>query len=174
MTAATATATPSTHMTDADAIRKFVLGGKATFTIRNAKTGVRYTYRVQCKRDLVKKGRGVISPYFVSLMRGSDNTSNYKYIGYIVSKPTSAGWNEYRHGGGKSYLRAQDEPNVAFAWLWALINGRNTNGTPRANTLADYPDLEFWHEGRCCCCSRLLTVPASIASGIGPVCAGWY
>jgi hypothetical protein len=31
--------------------------------------------------------------------------------------------------------------------------------------------VEFWHEGKCCRCGRKLTVPASIASGIGPECA---
>lgn len=32
--------------------------------------------------------------------------------------------------------------------------------------------VQFWHEGRCCMCGRPLTHPASIASGIGPDCAG--
>ena len=31
--------------------------------------------------------------------------------------------------------------------------------------------LEVWHEGRCGRCNRALTVPESIASGIGPECA---
>jgi len=30
--------------------------------------------------------------------------------------------------------------------------------------------LEIWHEGRCGRCNRKLTVPASIALGIGPEC----
>ena len=34
-----------------------------------------------------------------------------------------------------------------------------------------HPGIEVWHEGRCGRCGRLLTVPESIASGIGPVCA---
>lgn len=34
------------------------------------------------------------------------------------------------------------------------------------------PSLEVWHEGRCGRCGRALTVPESIASGIGPVCEG--
>lgn len=32
--------------------------------------------------------------------------------------------------------------------------------------------LEIWHEGRCGRCGRKLTVPESIAAGIGPECAG--
>ena len=32
--------------------------------------------------------------------------------------------------------------------------------------------VEIWHEGTCGKCSRTLTNPDSIASGIGPICAG--
>ena len=30
--------------------------------------------------------------------------------------------------------------------------------------------LQVWHEGRCGCCRKLLTVDSSIRSGFGPVC----
>ena len=35
------------------------------------------------------------------------------------------------------------------------------------------PDtVEFYHAGKCGCCGRTLTVPESIVTGLGPVCAG--
>jgi hypothetical protein len=32
--------------------------------------------------------------------------------------------------------------------------------------------VEVWHEGHCMRCGRALTVPESISTGLGPVCAG--
>lgn len=31
--------------------------------------------------------------------------------------------------------------------------------------------VEIWHEGACGCCGRALSVPASVAMGLGPACA---
>jgi hypothetical protein len=50
----------------------------------------------------------------------------------------------------------------AFAWTWSHIVGE----------VLPNEQLEIWHEGRCARCNRRLTVPASIASGFGPECAG--
>lgn len=168
------TTTTQHQLTDHDAIRRFILGGKATFTVKNTQTGRRFTFRVECKRDLVKNGRGVKSPYFVSLMTGSDNESSYSYFGYIRTNDNADGYKDFVHGGRKAKVPENAGPVAAFRWLWTLINGRNSDGSKRSNTLADYPSVEFWHEGHCCCCGRLLTVPESIATGIGPICAGWY
>lgn len=164
------TQTHRAHLTDADTIKKYVLGGHATITLLNARTGERFTYKVRCKRSTVAQGRKVTSPYFVNVMTGPDNESSYSYMGYI----TSGGKNEYRHGGSKAKVPTGTGQHIAFEWFWALVNGRNRDGSPRTLTVADYPDLEVWHEGHCCCCGRKLTVPESIATGVGPVCAGWY
>lgn len=48
-----------------------------------------------------------------------------------------------------------------FPELWEML----TEGKPVP------PELEFWHEGCCGCCSKKLTVPASIELGHGPNCA---
>src|SRR5262245_12280531 len=53
---------------------QFVPGGKAYFTLRSIKTGTRFTYRVTA----AEKGG-----WFVSLLQGPDNWSNYKYMGFI-------------------------------------------------------------------------------------------
>jgi len=56
-----------------------------------------------------------------------------------------------------------DAPSVVgFAWLIrALDAGRDVSSLALIT-----------HEGRCGRCGRLLTVPASVACGIGPECAG--
>jgi hypothetical protein len=63
---------------------------------------------------------------------------------------------------GKKSRIASDAPSaVAFMWVWkTLISGRM------------HPELAVWHEGRCGACNRRLTDPASISSGLGPICAG--
>lgn len=55
-------------------------------------------------------------------------------------------------------FRRETAAYKAFAWLW-----RNADDLPAP--------AEFYHEGRCGKCGRKLTVPESIKSGIGPVCA---
>ena len=50
---------------------------------------------------------------------------------------------------------------IAWRWLWTRLNAR-----------AVLPaNVTVWHEGKCGACGRKLTVPDSIKSGIGPVCA---
>ena len=58
-------------------IRRFVLGGKSTFTVQNKDTGNRFTYRVKFASD--KKD----PLYFVGLLSGPDNSHDYSYIGII-------------------------------------------------------------------------------------------
>jgi Family of unknown function (DUF6011) len=65
------------------------------------------------------------------------------------------------HGGQKSRVGREAPSAKAFDWAWRAL----TKGTMPAN-------LEVWHEGRCGRCGRKLTVPESIARGIGPECAG--
>lgn len=134
------------HQIDSmDDAREFILAGNAYFTLRSRATGTRFTYRVRASED----GR----VHFVSVLSGSDNENAYSYFGII-----KAG-REWRHGGAKARA-AIDSPSVAaFAWFWR-------------RAFEDMPtSLEFWHEGRCGRCGRLLTVPESLARGIGPECA---
>ncbi len=121
----------------------FVRGGNAILTIVSKATGVRFTYRV-IRRDKL---------YFVSVLTGSNNESDYTYLGTIFPDGT------YRHGR-KSSIGWSAPSAVAFGWFFAhLVDPK----------LAE--KLEVWHEGRCCRCGRTLTVPSSVESGIGPECA---
>lgn len=149
------------QITTIEAIRNFFLAGDATFTLVSKKTGARKTFRVeetpQDPQKAAATGRPITqSPgYFVRLLVGPENTSDYRYLGFLYEhdsvlrvKPNKQGWG--------------DEACRAFEWLVNRINDRH-----------DFSDeAEFWHEGRCARCGRPLTVPESIASGIGPVCAG--
>ena len=141
----------STHgqrITDASQARDFVLAGKAIFTLVSDATGVRFTYRVQRART------GEV--WFVKYLGGSDNGSDYRYIGFVRD-------GAFCYGGIKAKAN-RGAPSVrAIGWALRHLLGETPN----------LPDaLQVWHEGKCGRCGRRLTVPASIASGLGPVCAG--
>jgi len=122
----------------------YVLAGNAVFTVRGKKE--RYTYKVRKSDD----GR----VYFVAVMTGPDNETDYVYAGVIRDK---------RFELTKKSKMDFNTPSVrAFVWFWK--NLRDQKGDELAK-------VEFWHEGRCGRCGRKLTVPASIARGIGPECA---
>ncbi len=125
---------------------QFLLAGRARFTFVSEKTGTRFTFRVTQK--------DATSPHFVSVLTGSDNESSYTFLGTIFEGRS------YFHG--KKSKIAQDAASAkAFAWAWGYLSRGEMP-----------PSMELWHEGRCGKCGRSLTVPESIASGIGPVCEG--
>lgn len=134
------------RITNCQAARGFALAGKAIFTLRSAATGARYTFKVRKAKDK--------AIFFVSCLYGSANESDYAYLGIVD------GENCFRVTAKSRFTN--DSPQArAFEWTWR-----------RLVTLAELPEaIEFWHEGRCGHCGRLLTVPESIASGIGPECA---
>lgn len=132
------------QLTEAEKARGFILAGRAVLTLVSKRTGARFTYRVQLAKDSDE-------PFFVSVLTGPTNTTDYEYLGII-------------RGGQFRTTRATrisaDAPCAkAFAWSWARL--------ARGELPAE---LEIWHEGRCGHCGRVLTVPESIADGIGPVC----
>lgn len=140
----------------AKAALDFILGGNATFTLRSKVTGTRFTYRVRA----AKNGK----VWFVSLLRGADNTSDYAYFGFL----RNGSWDltEFHYGAAKAKV-SEEAPGVkAFIWAWERIRARShdeTNGLPA--------NLEVWHQGHCGRCGRPLTVPESIESGFGPECS---
>jgi hypothetical protein len=139
---------PRQEFKTAEAARRFIFGGKAKVTVRSKKTGTRFTFRIQAKDD------GKI--FFVSLLTGSNNEADYRYMGHIFND----GHHTYRHGR-KSKIDESAPGAVAFRWVYAQILKGNMP-----------EQLEVWHEGSCGRCGRTLTVPESIATGFGPECAG--
>lgn len=130
------------QLADLESVIRFVNGGKATFTLVSKKTGARYTYRVN------EATNGEV--FFVALLDGPDN---YTFIGYIRD-------GAFRHSR-KSRVGGNAPSFRAFEWFYRNLENPG---------LLDA--VEVWHEGKCCRCGRALTVPSSIAMGIGPECAG--
>lgn len=130
----------------------FLLAGNATFTLASKRTGVRFTYRARWPEPGSDRR-------FVSLLSGPDNTSDYLYMGMLTLT---------LDGRVKDFVQTRASritpKSVSwFALTWALHHLKR----------GDMPEeLEFWHEGRCGRCGRKLTVPESIARGLGPTCAG--
>jgi hypothetical protein len=138
------------QLTEVDAIKNFVLGGKAKFTLVSQRTGTRYTFKVAAADER--------SVHFVSTLYGPDNEADYSYLGIIGTKGDFI--------ITKKSNFTYDSPQAkAFGWLWNALPNSSLPGEQLR------PGVEFWHEGCCCRCGRTLTVPSSIAAGIGPECA---
>jgi hypothetical protein len=60
---------------------KWLLSGNAVFTVHNA-TGTHYTYRILKKPSQREPGRHT---FFLSLLTGPDNETNYNYVGVVES-----------------------------------------------------------------------------------------
>lgn len=134
----------SGQINNAQDIKDFVFAGKAHFTLRSAKTGTRFTYKVR-KSDDDKL-------FFVSILNGPDNYTNYVYAGIIFAdKPNILRWTK------KSKVTKDSPAFKAATWFFQNMSSKN---------------VEFYHEGKCGRCGRKLTVPESIERGLGPVCSG--
>jgi hypothetical protein len=152
---ATATGKHPHRLTDVAQIREFMLAGNARFTLVSKKTGTRFTYRVRLPQtnEGANQANRYDKPHFVQALTGPDNELSYQFFGTIFNRA------EFRHGR-RSRISWEAPIAGAFTWFWQRLG----HGI--------MPDaLEFWHEGRCGRCGRALTVPESIAAGIGPECA---
>lgn len=122
----------------------FIIAGRATFTVINPASGGRFTFRVRTQGD---------GPAFVDVLTGSNNEGDFSRLGLI--------FDDERFVVPRAWEIGSDAPSaVAFRWVFARL----TRG-------ADLRGVEVWHEGRCGACNRKLTVPDSIETGLGPICA---
>lgn len=139
------------QITDAEAATRFIYAGNALFTVVSKKTGDRFTFRVR-KPNGPDDKKSVMR--FAQVLNGPDNTSSYLYIGYLKDS-----------NRGEIFAGNKGRPDTAgyraLKWTVAKL------------AKGDMPeDLEFYHSGKCGCCGRTLTVPESIKTGLGPICAG--
>lgn len=142
--------------------KEFITAGKATFTLEVAPawaaangTPSHWTFKVRGKDLDDGSGKKI---YFVSLLAGPDNESSYAYLG--VLNPETG---EVRLTKASKFAETATVVRVlrrALARIWAGEQGA-----------IEAAGFRLHHEGRCCRCGRLLTVPSSIESGIGPECA---
>lgn len=128
-------------------LQTFVTAGNALFTVVNESTGNRFTFKV-CKAD--KRQPADPDRWFVKVLNGPDNYSNYRYLGMLTPD------GKFVATTATGNLR-NAQSFKAFDWFWRHI----------ANLPAN---VKVYHEGKCARCGRRLTVPESIESGYGPEC----
>jgi len=141
----------------ASAAYRAILAGNSRFTLVSRATGARYTFKVSAAKNRDNRANGKL--WFVSLLTGPNNEADFTYLGVLRE-----GWGSEGVKFGltaKSRAPPDSAPVKAIGWAIHAIYDRGE--IP--------PTLEIWHEGRCCRCGRTLTVPESIATGLGPECA---
>jgi len=156
MSTATVTQDMTGRLTTPADVKNFMLAGNATITIRSIRTGARFTFRVK-NSDLADKK----SVFFVSLMNGPDNESNFQYMGIIRRDNKGEVDLSSFQRTAKSKVGIDAPSMKAFQWLIDTLSAAPIFLDSRC---------EIWHEGKCGRCGRKLTVPESIQRGIGPDC----
>lgn len=126
-------------------VKTYLLAGRATVTLVSERTGARYTFRVNAAKDNDQR-------FFVSLLTGPDNESSYTYVGMIEN-------GEFRLTKASKFA-ADSLPVRGFNYFWRHAVAEQAAA-----------DLTVMHAGRCGRCNRLLTVPASLKTGLGEDCA---
>lgn len=139
--------------------KAFILAGNATFTAQSINTGTRFTYKVQAPWDKKANKRDHDSNVrFVSVLTGSDNTSDYSFLGTVFLPSDQFPFSSFKHSL-KSKITKGAKSYKAFNYVWHYV------GKDKPAEL-----VEIFHEGKCGRCGRKLTDPNSIKSGFGPEC----
>jgi hypothetical protein len=142
---------PANRLSDSlsrEDIQMLMFAGNATLTFESQKTGKYYTFNIRASKADFKDKR----VYFVSLLHGPENTSDFAYLG-IINKDTM-----YFDLTGKSRYTEDSIAVKAFRYTFDKLR----NQQPMS--------VNIYHEGKCAKCGRKLTTPESIRNGIGPEC----
>jgi len=131
--------------------KDFFLGGNATFTVENP-TGDYYTFKIRKAKGNARYNN---QPYFVGLLSGPNNETDYTYLGMMDNLETGS-----IRLTAKS--RMKDDSKPVKVVRWALLHSFGDGLIPEG--------YKIRHEGKCACCGRALTVPESLTRGIGPEC----
>lgn len=154
-------------MVEAAKISNFVLAGNSTFTLRNKETKARYTYKVRRPRRRVDNPDGeghkmVLQDYFevflLCLPENASITSYQKFGELHLDDELDLEWTRTRNLQAGEAIRG-------WEWFWGKLEQARVEKRE-----LNFQRLEFWHEGRCGRCGKKLTVPESIADGLGPKC----
>ena len=132
--------------------------GKVVFSVVSKTTGDRKTFQVS--RAPARNDKDKSLAWFVSQLTGPDNCLSYTYLLMM----TARGNEDTPTLRLTAKSPAEGFDNVAvktFRWLFR-------NAIREIETLSQ---AEVWQACDCRVCGRLLTVPESIARGVGPVCA---
>jgi hypothetical protein len=121
-----------------------------TFTLHNTQRDTHLTFKARRP-----KGWTVESPVLIDLMVGTDNTSDFGFIGSVSPRG-------FYKPSPKSKV-SEDRKAIAnrtMVWLLTKLN----NGV-------ELPDaLEIKGASKCCRCAKKLTNPDSVDDGMGPIC----
>lgn len=144
------------QLSTVESAKRFIFAGTATVTFESRKTGNHFTYKID---QVENQSANQPIRFFIKLLAGQDNESDYTYMGMLV--PDRSDISKYSFITTKASRVTLEAPSVvALNWV---LKALNENRLPAS--------LNIWHEGRCGRCGRKLTVPESIANGIGPECA---
>jgi hypothetical protein len=128
--------------------KAFLTAGHAIFTVEGM--GQHWTYKVTASDD------GKV--YFVALLTGPDNTSDYTYLGIMLPET----------GIVRLTKASKFTPDTLAVRVIQRVTARLYAGD------AEVIESNGWklhHVGKCGRCGRPLTTPESVESGIGPICA---
>ncbi len=137
-------------MDNVEDIKTFLIGGNAILTLESKPTGRWFTYKIKKSKKSDKT-----SPFFVSVLTGSDNQSSYSYMGVIFNNDKLNFSLTKNSKIGKDALSYK-----AFSFFFNLLLENKI-----------HEDMNIYHRGICSVCGRLLTQPESLKSGIGPICS---
>ena len=147
-------------MSKAEEIKNFIYAGKAIFTLQSSRSGIYFTYMMKLPAE--NKGMSDKTPpkkdlYFVGVLRGPNNESDYSYLGIVVRDGNSWKFTQTK----KSQIKPDSLSCVVFKYFFDRIARNHID-----------PEMKFFHMNLCGKCGKTLTVPSSIESGLGPICAG--
>lgn len=132
--------------------------GNAIFTVVSNTTGASYTYKITKSKDTNQRG---VHSYYVKLLTGENNESDYTYIGLLVFEDA---WQRYTVKATKSSPNgaAKTQYFLLIDWLFKKLS---------RNLPYDYAQgARVLLAGRCLRCGRTLTVESSINAKFGPEC----
>ncbi|MCK9417483.1 DUF6011 domain-containing protein [Candidatus Dojkabacteria bacterium] len=130
-----------------DYIRKFIIGGKANFTVKSLKTYDHLIFRISKSKERDVK-------YFVSV---DTHYGKFMCIGLLYLSKDGTNFTFV-----KSSKMADNDAKSIKVIKYLVDNYLNKNNPTSM--------LEFYHHGTCARCGRKLTTPQSIEIGIGPEC----
>jgi len=124
------------------------------YTIQSAKTGEHRTFKIHTQDE---KSEFAPGKRIVGLLTGPENSADESYTGFAFIDDLGI------HVWSKK--RGQGQWETYAGMLWSLsIDGAFSSWAEKGFTIMG--------SGTCMRCNRLLSTPESVASGIGPICAG--
>ena len=143
----------------------YILGGEAIFSFVSVATGKKFTYKCeQAEKWDIKLNKKVKQErWFVSVLTGPDNNTNYTYAGTIDEKDNLGKW--IIRTTKKSGMSSEADSFKAFVTVLDILQ----SSVQRINAYRE--KLLIYHDGTCSKCGRRLTDITSVAISAGPICS---